>query len=68
MCYSTISWKDCFNKGRVGNCDSDKAVCSNTFTAEKQKDDQQKSKERLKNLDYKGAIKALRRAEKYFSN
>ena len=27
-----------------------------------------KSKERLKNLDYKGAIKAFRRAEKYFSN
>ena len=26
-----------------------------------------KSKEKLKNLDYKGAIKALRRAEKYFS-
>ena len=29
---------------------------------------EQKSKERLKNLDYKVAIKALRRAEKYFSN
>ena len=29
---------------------------------------EQKSNERLKNLDYKGAIKALRRAEKYFSN
>ncbi len=29
---------------------------------------EQKSKERLKNLDYKGAIKAIRRAEKYFSN
>jgi len=29
---------------------------------------EQKSKERFKNLDYKGAIKALRRAEKYFSN
>ena len=29
---------------------------------------EQKSKERLKNFDYKGAIKALRRAEKYFSN
>jgi len=29
---------------------------------------EQKSKERLKNLDYKGAIKALRRAEKYISN
>ena len=28
----------------------------------------QKSKEKLKNLDYKGAIKAFRRAEKYFSN
>ena len=27
-----------------------------------------KSKEKLKNHDYKGAIKALRRAEKYFSN
>ena len=27
-----------------------------------------KSKEKLKNLDYKGAIKALRRAEKYFLN
>ena len=27
-----------------------------------------KSKEKLKNLDYKGAIKALRRAEKYSSN
>lgn len=42
VCYSTISWKDCFNKGRVRNCNLDKAVCSNTFTAEKQKDDQQK--------------------------
>ena len=29
---------------------------------------EQKSKERLKNLDYKGAIIAFRRAEKYFSN
>ena len=29
---------------------------------------EQKSKERLKNLDYKGAIKALRRAEKYSLN
>ena len=29
---------------------------------------EQKSKERLKNLDYKGAIKAFRRAEKYLSN
>ena len=29
---------------------------------------EQKSKDRLKNLDYKGAIKAFRRAEKYFSN
>jgi len=28
----------------------------------------QKSNEKLKILDYKGAIKALRRAEKYFSN
>ena len=27
-----------------------------------------KSEEKLKNLDYKGAIKALRRSEKYFSN
>jgi len=27
-----------------------------------------KSKEKLKSRDYKGAIKALRRAEKYFSN
>jgi len=27
-----------------------------------------KSKEKLKNLDYRGAIKALRRAEKYISN
>ena len=27
-----------------------------------------KSKEKLKDLDYKGAIKALRRAEKYLSN
>ena len=27
-----------------------------------------KSKERLKNLDYKGAIRAYRRAEKYFLN
>ena len=29
---------------------------------------EQKSKEKLKIFDYKGAIKALRRAEKYFSN
>ena len=29
---------------------------------------EQKSKEKLNSLDYKGAIKALRRAEKYFSN
>ena len=29
---------------------------------------EQKSKEKLKSLDYKGAVKALRRAEKYFSN
>ena len=29
---------------------------------------EQKSKEKLKILDYKGAIKALRRAEKYLSN
>ena len=29
---------------------------------------ERKSEERLKNLDYKGAIKALRRAEKYLSN
>jgi len=27
-----------------------------------------KSEEKLKNLDYRGAIKALRRAEKYISN
>ena len=27
-----------------------------------------KSEKKLKNLDYKGAIKALRRAEKYISN
>ena len=29
---------------------------------------EQKSKEKLKRLDYKGAIKAFRRAEKYFLN
>ena len=29
---------------------------------------EQKSKEKLKSLDHKGAIKAFRRAEKYFSN
>jgi hypothetical protein len=29
---------------------------------------EKKSKEKLKSLDYKGAIKAFRRAEKYFSN
>ena len=29
---------------------------------------EQKSKQKLKSLDYKGAIKAFRRAEKYFSN
>ena len=29
---------------------------------------EQKSKEKLKNHDYRGAIKALRRAEKYISN
>ena len=29
---------------------------------------EQKSEEKLKNLDYRGAIKALRRAEKYISN
>ena len=29
---------------------------------------ERKSKEKLKKLDYKGAIKALRRAEKYISN
>ena len=29
---------------------------------------EQKSKEKLKSLDYKGAVKAYRRAEKYFSN
>ena len=29
---------------------------------------ERKSEEKLKNLDYKGAIKAFRRAEKYFLN
>ena len=29
---------------------------------------ERKSQEKLKNLDYRGAIKALRRAEKYISN
>ena len=29
---------------------------------------EQKSKEKLKSLDYKGAIKAIRRAEKYYLN
>ena len=29
---------------------------------------ERKSEEKLKNLDFKGAIKALRMAEKYFSN
>ena len=29
---------------------------------------ERKSKEKLKNLDYRGAIKALRRAEKYLIN
>ena len=29
---------------------------------------ERKSEEKLKNLDYRGAIKALRRAEKYFLN
>ena len=29
---------------------------------------ERKSKEKLKNLDYRGAIKALRRAEKYITN
>ena len=29
---------------------------------------EQKSKEKLKSLDYRGAIKAFRRAEKYFLN
>ena len=29
---------------------------------------EEKSKEKLKSLDYKGAIKAFRRAEKYFLN
>ena len=29
---------------------------------------EQKSKQKLKRLDYKGAVKAYRRAEKYFSN
>lgn len=40
-CYSTISWEDCFNKSTVVNCKSNDKVCSNTFTAMKQKDDQQ---------------------------
>jgi len=29
---------------------------------------EKKSKEKLKSFDYKGAVKAFRRAEKYFSN
>ena len=29
---------------------------------------ERKSEEKLKNLDYRGAINALRRAEKYISN
>ena len=29
---------------------------------------EQKSKDKLRSLDYKGSIKAFRRAEKYFSN
>ena len=29
---------------------------------------ERKSEEKLKNLDYRGAVKALRRAEKYLSN
>ena len=29
---------------------------------------ERKSQEKLKNLDYRGAVKALRRAEKYISN
>ena len=29
---------------------------------------ERKSEDKLKNLDYKGAVKALRRAEKYLSN
>ena len=41
ICYSNISWKDCFNKSRVDNCKSNDDVCSNTFTAMKRKDDQQ---------------------------
>ena len=41
-CYSTISWEDCFNKSTVGNCESNAEVCFNTYTAVKQKDDQQK--------------------------
>lgn len=41
-CYSTISWEDCFNKSTVYNCESNDDVCFNTYTAVKQKDDQQK--------------------------
>ena len=41
-CYSTISWEDCFNKSTVVNCESNDDVCFNTYTAVKQKDDQQK--------------------------
>ena len=41
ICYSNISWKDCFNKSTVDNCKPNDDVCSNTFTAMKQKDDQQ---------------------------
>ena len=41
-CYSTISWEDCFNNSTVVNCESNDDVCFNTYTAVKQKDDQQK--------------------------
>ena len=41
-CYSTISCEDCFNKSTVVNCESNDDVCFNTYTAVKQKDDQQK--------------------------
>ena len=42
ICYSTISWEDCFNTSTVRNCKSGAVVCANTFTAVKQKDDRQK--------------------------
>ncbi|XP_066022218.1 uncharacterized protein [Pocillopora verrucosa] len=42
ICYSTISWEDCFNTSTVRNCKSGAVACVNTFTAVKQKDDRQK--------------------------